>query len=118
MALMKLGPFRRADALRCSSLLPALARALSRSTRPPSLCGEEQLLQQSKRIIGECSIPDQKACTVEQVRGHDWRLALSATVLRLMGRRCHFGADRSGSCDLFRPRHHTDRAWPHRPHDG
>jgi formate dehydrogenase subunit gamma len=34
---------------------------------------EEQLLGEMKRISGECSIPDQKACTVEQPAGRDWR---------------------------------------------
>jgi formate dehydrogenase subunit gamma len=34
---------------------------------------EEQLLGELKRISGECSIPDQKACTVEQPAGRDWR---------------------------------------------
>jgi formate dehydrogenase subunit gamma len=34
---------------------------------------EEQLLDELKRISGECSIPDQKACTVEQPAGRDWR---------------------------------------------
>ena len=34
---------------------------------------EEQLLGELNRISGECSIPDQKACTVEQPIGQDWR---------------------------------------------
>src|SRR5262249_31015580 len=34
---------------------------------------EEQLLGELKRISGECTIPDQKACTVEQPAGRDWR---------------------------------------------
>ena len=34
---------------------------------------EEQLLGELKRITGECTIPDQKACTVEQPAGRDWR---------------------------------------------
>jgi formate dehydrogenase subunit gamma len=34
---------------------------------------EEQLLGELKRISGECSIPDQKACTIEQLAGRDWR---------------------------------------------
>jgi formate dehydrogenase subunit gamma len=34
---------------------------------------EDQLLQQLSRIEGRCTLPDQKACTVEQPRGRDWR---------------------------------------------
>jgi formate dehydrogenase subunit gamma len=34
---------------------------------------EQQLLQQLKRIEGRCTIPDQKACTIEQPAGRGWR---------------------------------------------
>jgi len=34
---------------------------------------EQQLFQQMNRIDGRCSIPDQKACTIEQPAGRDWR---------------------------------------------
>src|SRR4051812_3557060 len=34
---------------------------------------ENQLLQEMNRISGRCSIPDQKACTIEQPAGRDWR---------------------------------------------
>src|ERR1043166_730932 len=34
---------------------------------------ERQLLQQLNRIEGRCTIPDQKACTIEQPAGRDWR---------------------------------------------
>jgi hypothetical protein len=34
---------------------------------------EEQLLGELKRITGECTIPDQRACTLEQPAGRDWR---------------------------------------------
>jgi formate dehydrogenase subunit gamma len=34
---------------------------------------EEKLLTESKRISGECSIPDEKACTIVQPAGRDWR---------------------------------------------
>ena len=73
-----------------------VAMALSLMVMLPSLAGaqqinptaeavrEEQLLKDSKRLVGECSIPDQKACTLEQTRGRDWRW-LYQTVLRLMG---------------------------------
>ena len=45
---------------------------------------EEQLLNEFKRITGECSIPDQRACTLEQPRGQDWR-NLYQWWLRLFG---------------------------------
>src|SRR6266852_4536577 len=34
---------------------------------------EDQLLNELNRISGRCSIPDQKACTIEQPAGRDWR---------------------------------------------
>jgi formate dehydrogenase subunit gamma len=34
---------------------------------------EDQLFREMNRISGRCSIPDQKACTIEQPAGRDWR---------------------------------------------
>jgi formate dehydrogenase subunit gamma len=34
---------------------------------------EEQLFKEMDRITGRCTIPDQKACTLEQPAGRDWR---------------------------------------------
>jgi formate dehydrogenase subunit gamma len=34
---------------------------------------EDQLFQELNRISGRCTIPDQKACTIEQPAGRDWR---------------------------------------------
>jgi formate dehydrogenase subunit gamma len=34
---------------------------------------EEQLLRELDRISGRCTLPDQKACTIEQPAGRDWR---------------------------------------------
>ena len=34
---------------------------------------EDQLFSEFNRISGRCSIPDQKACTIEQPAGRDWR---------------------------------------------
>ncbi len=34
---------------------------------------EQQLLEQLNRISGRCTLPDQKACTIEQPAGRDWR---------------------------------------------
>jgi formate dehydrogenase subunit gamma len=45
---------------------------------------EDQLLNQTKRLVGECTLPDQKACTLEQPRGRDWRYWYQVP-LRLIG---------------------------------
>jgi formate dehydrogenase subunit gamma len=45
---------------------------------------EEQLLKEAKRISGECTLPDQKACMLEQPRGRDWRYWYQGA-LRLIG---------------------------------
>jgi formate dehydrogenase subunit gamma len=34
---------------------------------------EQQLFQQMRKIDGRCSLPDQKACVIEQPAGRDWR---------------------------------------------
>ncbi len=34
---------------------------------------EQQLFQELNRISGRCTLPDQKACTIEQPAGRDWR---------------------------------------------
>jgi len=34
---------------------------------------EEQLFKQMRQIDGRCTLPDQKACTLEQPAGRDWR---------------------------------------------
>src|SRR5207244_194088 len=34
---------------------------------------EDQLFQELNRISGRCTLPDQKACTIEQPAGRDWR---------------------------------------------
>src|SRR5829696_4991781 len=34
---------------------------------------EQQLLQQLSKIDGRCTLPDQKACVIEQPAGRDWR---------------------------------------------
>src|SRR5215831_12090767 len=34
---------------------------------------EDQLFNEFNRISGRCTIPDQKACTIEQPAGRDWR---------------------------------------------
>src|SRR5687768_13872901 len=34
---------------------------------------EQQLFKEMNRITGRCTLPDQKACTLEQPAGRDWR---------------------------------------------
>src|SRR5215469_15016086 len=34
---------------------------------------EDQLFNEFNRITGRCTLPDQKACTIEQPAGRDWR---------------------------------------------
>jgi formate dehydrogenase subunit gamma len=50
---------------------PALAQQAPNPTA--SSVREEQLLQEQNRISGRCTLPDQKACTIEQPVGRDWR---------------------------------------------
>jgi formate dehydrogenase subunit gamma len=38
-----------------------------------SVVQEQQLLQEISKISGRCTLPDQKACTIEQPAGRDWR---------------------------------------------
>src|SRR5262249_35711277 len=38
-----------------------------------SSVNEDQLFQTLDRISGRCTLPDQKACTIEQPAGRDWR---------------------------------------------
>src|SRR5256886_17074245 len=45
---------------------------------------EDQLLNELNRISGRCTIPDQKACTIEQPAGRDWRYFHQVT-LRWIG---------------------------------
>jgi formate dehydrogenase subunit gamma len=45
---------------------------------------EQQLLQQISKIEGRCTLPDQKACTIEQPAGRDWRYFHEVT-LRWIG---------------------------------
>jgi formate dehydrogenase subunit gamma len=45
---------------------------------------EGQLLKELNRITGRCTLPDQKACTIEQPAGRDWRY-FSQVTLRWIG---------------------------------
>jgi formate dehydrogenase subunit gamma len=62
--------------LACAAPVPASAqqRNPDGSVNPTaSSVNERQLLNELNRISGRCTIPDQKACTVEQPAGRDWR---------------------------------------------
>jgi formate dehydrogenase subunit gamma len=52
---------------------PAQAQQPSSVNPTASSVKEEQLLQQLNQISGRCTLPDQKACTIEQPAGRDWR---------------------------------------------
>jgi formate dehydrogenase subunit gamma len=55
--------------------LPRVRSSESRRLRQPygEFGQEDQLLNELNRISGRCTIPDQKACTIEQPAGRDWR---------------------------------------------
>jgi len=63
------------------ALIVALAAPATAQQRNPdssvnptaSSVREDQLLNELDRISGRCTIPDQKACTIEQPAGRDWR---------------------------------------------
>ena len=56
-----------------TSALPAAAQQPTSVDPQASAVKENQLLQEFNRISGRCTLPDQKACTIEQPAGRDWR---------------------------------------------
>jgi len=52
---------------------PASAQQPTKVNPEASIVTEDQLFQQLDRISGRCTLPDQKACTIEQPAGRDWR---------------------------------------------
>jgi formate dehydrogenase subunit gamma len=52
---------------------PASAQQPTSVDPQASAVKENQLLQEFNRISGRCTLPDQKACTIEQPVGRDWR---------------------------------------------
>lgn len=52
---------------------PASAQQPASVNPQASAVTEDQLFQQFDRITGRCTLPDQKACTIEQPAGRDWR---------------------------------------------
>ncbi len=60
-------------ALAVAVTAPAHAQQPSSVNPTASSVREEQLLQELNRISGRCTLPDQKACMLEQPAGRDWR---------------------------------------------
>jgi formate dehydrogenase subunit gamma len=52
---------------------PVAAQQPSQVNPSASAVKEDQLFKQMRRIDGRCTLPDQKACTLEQPAGRDWR---------------------------------------------
>jgi formate dehydrogenase subunit gamma len=52
---------------------PASAQQPTSVNPTASSVKEDQLLRELNRISGRCTLPDQKACTIEQPAGRDWR---------------------------------------------
>jgi formate dehydrogenase subunit gamma len=58
----------------CAAPVSAQQRNPDNSVNPTaSSVKEDQLLNELSRISGRCTLPDQKACTIEQPAGRDWR---------------------------------------------
>jgi formate dehydrogenase subunit gamma len=53
--------------------LPAAAQQPTSVNPTASSVKEDQLFRELNRISGRCTLPDQKACTLEQPAGQDWR---------------------------------------------
>lgn len=52
---------------------PAAAQQPSQVNPSASAVKEDQLFKEMRRIDGRCTLPDQKACLLEQPAGRDWR---------------------------------------------
>src|SRR6266508_2338042 len=74
------------------ALIVAVASPVAAQQRNPdssvnptaSSVKEDQLFKEFDRISGRCTLPDQKACTIEQPAGRDWRQFQQVT-LRWIG---------------------------------
>ena len=55
------------------AVAPASAQQPTLVNPTASAVQEDQLLQKMRRIDGRCTLPDQKACMLEQPKGRDWR---------------------------------------------
>jgi formate dehydrogenase subunit gamma len=56
-----------------AAAVPAVAQQPSQVNPTASAVKEDQLFGQMRRIDGRCTLPDQKACLLEQPAGRDWR---------------------------------------------
>jgi formate dehydrogenase subunit gamma len=56
-----------------AAAMPAAAQQPSQVNPTAQAVSEEQLLKQLRQIDGRCTLPDQKACLLEQPGGRDWR---------------------------------------------
>ena len=63
---------------------PASAQQPTKVNPEASVVTEDQLFQELNRISGRCTLPDQKACTIEQPAGRDWHYFHEVT-LRWIG---------------------------------
>ena len=69
-----IGALTLAFIVACAAPVNAQQRNPDNSVNPTaSAVNESQLLNELNRISGRCTIPDQKACTIEQPAGRDWR---------------------------------------------
>ena len=56
-----------------TAAVPVAAQQPSQVNPTASSVQEERLFKEMRRIEGRCTLPDQKACTLEQPAGRDWR---------------------------------------------
>jgi formate dehydrogenase subunit gamma len=56
-----------------AAAVPAVAQQPSQVNPTASSVREDQLFKEVNRITGHCTLPDQKACTLEQPAGREWR---------------------------------------------
>jgi formate dehydrogenase subunit gamma len=80
-----IGALALAVVVACAAPASAQQRNPDNSVNPTaSSVKEDQLLNELSRISGRCTLPDQKACTIEQPAGRDWRQFHQVT-LRWLG---------------------------------
>ena len=99
------------------------ARRRRRRSSHPTLGQSDRELGQRRtsccreldRIPGRCTLPDQKACTIEQPAGRDWRHFHQVT-LPWIGAIAILGMLAAARRVLPDPRHGADRIGPVRPH--
>jgi formate dehydrogenase subunit gamma len=61
--------------------VPAVAQQATQQVNPTAAAvNESRLLNELDRITGRCTLPDQRACTLEQPAGRDWRQFTQVTL--------------------------------------